>query len=147
MTPIRKAYAYITRERAETREFLVFRHRDFPEAGIQVPKGTMLPDETPEAAVLREAREETGLRDLTLVRLLAVDLQPQPDGALHERHFFELAAPADLPDAWEHVVTGEGDDNGLVFCYFWARSAVEVGLWPGFGDYLHLTLPNPTQAL
>jgi ADP-ribose pyrophosphatase YjhB (NUDIX family) len=140
MTPIRKAYAYIIRKRAGIRELLVFRHRDFPEAGIQVPKGTMQPDELPETAVLREAREETGLRDVTLVRALAVDSELQPDGTRHERHFFELAAPAHTLDAWEHVVTGEGEDNGLVFYYFWARSAAEVGLWPGFGDYLHLAL-------
>ncbi len=140
MIPVRKAYAYIIRERAGIREFLVFRHRDFPEAGIQVPRGTMLPDEPPAAAVLREAREETGLRDVTVVRPLAVDIELQPDGTRHERHFFELAAPAHPPDAWEHVVTGEGEDNGLVFCYFWARSAAEVGLWPGFGDYLDLAL-------
>jgi ADP-ribose pyrophosphatase YjhB (NUDIX family) len=140
MTAIRKAYAYIIRERGGAREFLVFRHRDYPEAGIQVPKGTMLPGETPEDAVLREAREETGLREFAGPKLLAVDTQSQPDGTPHERHFFALAAPAGAPDAWEHIVTGDGDDNGLVFCYFWARSAAEADLWPGFGDYLHLAL-------
>jgi 8-oxo-dGTP pyrophosphatase MutT (NUDIX family) len=151
MPPTRKAYAYIVRHRpageglegtsnACGREFLVFRHRDFPEAGVQVPKGTMHPDETPAAAVLREAHEETGLTTLTLVRPLAADSQIQADGAVHERHFFELSAPADTPDSWEHVVTGAGDDHGLVFSYLWACSATEAGLWPGFGDYLDLVL-------
>jgi ADP-ribose pyrophosphatase YjhB (NUDIX family) len=143
MMPIRKANAYITRDRDGACEFLVFRHRDFPEAGIQVPRGTMLPGEMPEVAVLREVREETGLRDVIVVRPLVVDLQDQPDGPPHERHFFELAAPAQTPDAWEHIVTGAGDDAGLVFCYFWARSAAEAGLWPGYGDYLHLVLSPP----
>ncbi len=142
MTTIRKAYAYITREDVGACEFLVFRHRDFPEAGIQVPKGTILPDEAPAAAALREAQEETGLATLTMVRPLAVDLRPQPDGSLHERHFFELAAPAATPDAWEHTVTGAGADRDLVFCFFWARSADDVGLWPSFGDYLSLVLPG-----
>jgi ADP-ribose pyrophosphatase YjhB (NUDIX family) len=140
MTPIRKAYAYIIRERAGRREFLVFRHRDFPEAGVQVPRGTIFPDETPQAAVLREAQEETGLATLALVRPLATDLQPQANGLLYQRHFFALAAPAETPDVWDHVVTGDGDDNGLVFSYFWARSADEADLWPSFGDYLDLAL-------
>ena len=39
---------------------------DAPEAGIQVPAGTVEADETPAAAALREAREETGLGDLRL---------------------------------------------------------------------------------
>src|SRR5690348_5273890 len=108
MTAIRKAYAYILRNRNGAREFLVFRHRDYPDAGVQVPKGTMLPDETPEDAVLREAREETGLGDFGSPRPLATDIQPQPDGTLHERHFFALAAPIGAADAWEHVVTGDG---------------------------------------
>lgn len=146
MSPLRKAYAYIIRERPMSagatptggREFLVFRHRDFPEAGVQVPKGTVLPDETPEAAVLREAHEETGLSTLTLLRPLATDRQLQADGMLYERHFFALAAPVTTPDAWDHVVTGSGGDTGLVFSYFWARSADEADLWPGFGDYLDL---------
>lgn len=149
MTTLRKAYAYIIRERPAAderpgarlvRELLVFRHRDFPEAGVQVPKGTMLPGEAPEAAVLREAHEETGLDALTLVRPLATDRQLQTNGILAERHFFELAALAQTPDAWDHVVTGDGSDCGLVFRYFWARSAAEADLWPGFGDYLDLVL-------
>ena len=53
----RKAYAYITYED----RLLVFSHPHAPEAGIQVPGGTLNDDERPEDAVTREAREETGL--------------------------------------------------------------------------------------
>ena len=143
MPLVRKAYAYITRRAGTATEFLVFRHRDFPEAGVQVPKGTMERDEAPLAAALREVMEETGLTRFVAVRALAVDLQAQPDGTLHERHFFHLVVDTTL-DTWEHSVSGAGVDNGLTFRYFWARSAEEVGLWPGFGDYLHLVLtPAP----
>jgi 8-oxo-dGTP pyrophosphatase MutT (NUDIX family) len=40
---------------------LIFSHPDYPEAGLQVPAGTLEPGEHPEAGVLREAYEETGL--------------------------------------------------------------------------------------
>ena len=40
---------------------MVFTHRDIPEAGVQVPAGTVEEGETLDAAVLREVHEETGL--------------------------------------------------------------------------------------
>ena len=55
-----KVYAYITRGD----HLLVFRHVDFPEAGIQIPGGTLEDGEEPDEAVLREAFEETGLEEL-----------------------------------------------------------------------------------
>ena len=39
MQQIQKVYAYITR----AEQLLVFSHVDFPEAGIQVPGGTLEP--------------------------------------------------------------------------------------------------------
>ena len=51
MRKVEKVYAYITSEN----QLLVFKHVDFPEAGIQVPGGTLDAGETPKAAVLREA--------------------------------------------------------------------------------------------
>lgn len=56
---IDKALAYITRGT----ELLVFEHIGMPEAGLQVPGGTVKPHETPAEAVHREAQEETGLSD------------------------------------------------------------------------------------
>jgi 8-oxo-dGTP pyrophosphatase MutT (NUDIX family) len=61
-----KAFAYITHQK----RLLVFRHADAPEAGVQVPAGTIKALERPEQAVLREAVEETGLTDLTVGRFL-----------------------------------------------------------------------------
>ena len=62
MTTARKVLAYVTRGR----RLLVFRQPESPEAGIQVPAGTVEEGEGPEVAVLREAREETGLDGLRL---------------------------------------------------------------------------------
>ena len=53
-------YAYITR----AEQLLVFKQVDFPEAGIQIPGGTIESGELPEDPVLREAFEETGLKRL-----------------------------------------------------------------------------------
>ncbi len=68
-----KVTAFITRATENERELLVFLH---PAAGLQVPAGTVEARETPEAAVLRETAEETGLRGVSIVELLAVIPQP-----------------------------------------------------------------------
>ena len=63
---VRKAFAYVT----HNNRLLIFSHPLEPEAGLQVPAGTMNDGETPEHAVLREAAEETGLESLRIVRFL-----------------------------------------------------------------------------
>lgn len=60
----RKVLAYITNRQ----RLLVFSHLDIPEAGIQVPGGTLEDGESPEEGVLREAYEETGLEDRSAQR-------------------------------------------------------------------------------
>src|SRR5262245_20101678 len=136
---VRKAYAYITREAVGASAVLVFRHRDHPEAGIQVPRGTVDDGEDPAVTVVREVCEECGLCEARLIGLLARDVEAQPHDPTRtwERSFFHRVAP-NPPDAWEHTVTGEGADNGLVFSYFWLPRERLGDLWPGFGDYLHL---------
>lgn len=66
---IDKVTAFITRDPGDDtsrRELLVFDHSN-PLAGTQLPAGTVEPGENPADAVLREAREETGLEGLILV--------------------------------------------------------------------------------
>ena len=60
---IEKVAAFITRETKDGLELLLFKH---PYAFNQLPAGTVEPGETPEAAVLREAFEETGLEPLSI---------------------------------------------------------------------------------
>ena len=49
-TTLLKVLAYVTRLRNGDVELLVFDHRDAPEAGIQVPAGTIEPGESPDVA-------------------------------------------------------------------------------------------------
>ena len=72
---LEKVTAFITRAGPTGRELLLFRH---PNAGIQLPAGTVEAGETPEQAVLREAAEETGLMNLRLVRSLGSREQVLP---------------------------------------------------------------------
>ncbi len=66
---LEKVTAFIIRTTDNGRELLVFLH---PTAGLQVPAGTVEASETPEAAVLRETTEETGLHNVSIVERLAV---------------------------------------------------------------------------
>lgn len=54
-------------------ELLVFQH---PDAGIQLPAGTVEPGEAFETAALREVEEETGLSNSRLISKLGSDITP-----------------------------------------------------------------------
>ncbi len=64
---LRKVTAFITRQASAGSELLVFQH---PSAGVQLPAGTVDPEEDYEVAVFREVAEETGLADVRLKRCL-----------------------------------------------------------------------------
>lgn len=74
--PYAKVTAFVTREGGKGRELLVFRH---PTAGVQLPAGSIEPGESPEAAVLREVAEETGLENILGVSNLGMRIYPLPD--------------------------------------------------------------------
>ena len=144
-----KVVAYITRGA----DMLVFAHRDHPDLGLQVPAGTLEPDEDPAAAVLREAFEETGLSGLSLLRYLGQCdfdisvLRPE----IHTRHFYHLDATGiDTPPRWTHVekYPSGGDISEIVYECFWLPLAdlkrEEPPLFLGFGAFLS-ALPDVTQ--
>ncbi|HLN64387.1 MAG TPA: NUDIX domain-containing protein [Symbiobacteriaceae bacterium] len=135
-----KVVAYITRERDGQTEVLVFDHKDFPDAGTQVPAGTVDPGETPEQTVLREAFEEAGVTDLQINRFLGVfPFVAEARQELHQRHVYHLTTPEPLPDRWEHTVSSGTEDKGLRFAYYWLPIAQAARVLSGSqGDYLDL---------
>jgi 8-oxo-dGTP diphosphatase len=109
-----RVVAYVTRERAGVKELLVFDHRDYPDAGTQVPAGRIDPGESLEECLHRELDEEAGLRGSVLRELGRPPWPPK-----YENRAFEVRAEGNPPDMWEHEVHGTGDDAGLVFLYRW----------------------------
>lgn len=127
LTLKRKAFAYIT----HGQRLLVFRHSWVPEAGIQVPAGSIEPGESPEDAVLREAREETGLSGLMLAGFLGDQVRPMADFGIeeiHHRYFFHLLIQADPLATWRHSERHRSDiaAEPIVFEFFWVDLSREV---------------------
>lgn len=112
----RKVLAYIT----NGHRLLVFRQPAFPEAGIQVPGGTLDLDESPLDGVLREAAEETGLTALRVESLLGEHIRTVDDVTFH-RHVFHLTCHGSPPESWEHyeLFPSDGDPDPILFDFFW----------------------------
>jgi len=133
VTSTDRVLAYVTRERdgGRGKELLVFDHRDHPDAGTQVPAGRLEHGEELEAGLLRELEEESGLAKARVVRKFGTFVPHElPHGRAYLNHAYEVEAPG-APDAWEHVVAGDGDDAGLVFLYRWVPLAPAPELWGG----------------
>ena len=121
MAPIvKKVLAYIV----QGEELLVFRHRDYPEAGLQVPAGTMEERECSKDAVLREVYEESGLEAVRIVRLLGRylhDAAPYRD-EVHDRHVYHLQPAGHLALTWLHYERHPSDGGSpIAFQFFWMR--------------------------
>lgn len=118
----RKVFAYITNRQ----RLLLFRHIYVPEAGIQVPAGTLEAGESPEEGVLREAFEETGLSGLIVDCFLGEQVRDMSEfvpGEINHRYFYHLRCPGNPPDSWLHEErtpsTGP-EQMPLIFEFFWA---------------------------
>ena len=119
-----KAFAYITNRN----RLLVFIHPFAPEAGIQVPAGTVKANELPEEAVSRsrEAFEETGLSDLIVDGFLGEyerDMSDFGKDEIHHRYFYHLRCEGNPPDNWRHEERDSFDDPKpipIMFEFFWA---------------------------
>ena len=112
---------------------LVFRHVDFPTAGIQIPGGTMEAGETPEIAVMREAREETGLQGLVLEKSSGSDEYHASSSNLEEihlRHFFHLLCLPDVPETWQHDEhhPSDGSPSPTLFEFSWLPLTKAAGI-------------------
>ncbi len=121
MTPVLKACACLVDARGR---LLVFDHPG--DRGMQLPKGTVEPGESPEDAVRRELLEESGIRfDGPLEPLGTLERQC-PAGIEGNRishpqlwHLFLMRSSAPLPETFEHVAVGSPEEHGLVFAFRW----------------------------
>jgi len=116
---VRKAFAYVT----HGDRLLIFSHPHAPEAGLQVPAGTLLDGELPEHGSLREAQEETGLTGLRVVRFLGdVNFdRAAHDGTneIHHRFFFHLVCDDEPPERWQHHDPDPSDGSEPPLFEFW----------------------------
>ena len=135
-----RAYAYIT----NGRRLLLFTHPESPGAGVQVPAGTIEPGESPKHAVMREAREETGLAGLKYVRLLAQDTRDMRDYGLDElqyRWFFHLALEGRPKQSWRHGEVAQDGSVLIPFDFFWADLSALPALLD-YGDKIDLLIES-----
>jgi 8-oxo-dGTP pyrophosphatase MutT (NUDIX family) len=115
-----KVLAYITRRSSNKVELLVFVHRGMPEAGIQVPAGTVEAGENSEVAIIREVTEESGLQDIVIkYKIHSSKFFNEDKNETQQRDYFEMTAPPDTPNSWSYTVTVGKEDKGLVFDFFW----------------------------
>ena len=133
---VAKALTYITREQ----RLLVFRQPEFPDAGIQVPGGSVEAGEGLEAAALREAHEETGLGELVLQSYLgSVEYELKVDvGPPHLRHFFHLAYAGSLTPPWQHVELKPSTGGAPVRLELWWEPLSSVRLDWEMDHYLEV---------
>lgn len=108
MAVLKKVTVFILRRDPQDHEgaqqILLFRH---PNAGVQIPAGTVESNELVRQAALREAREETGLADLRIVKRLGVETETLPSD---ERAVVQPLTVYARPDpgsfAWAHIPRG-----------------------------------------
>lgn len=144
MEVTRKVVAYITRGN----DLLVFSHTHQPQAGIQVPAGTVETGETLEQAVLREAREETGLQEFQIRSFLATkdyDFSHLGVPGITRRYYFHLEFQDETPTSWRNNEKNpsDGSEGPIEFEFTWVKMPDEIPSLSGsLGDKLSKILPT-----
>lgn len=118
---VEKVCPVIFREKDSNQEILVFRH---PFAGIQLVKGTLEPNEDPNAAALRELAEESGISEVSLIDFKGT---LEFEEANQCWHFYLCETKENLKESWDFFAN---DDGGLNFSFFWfPLSETPSGEW------------------
>ena len=101
---IEKITAFVTRTSPNGIDLLLFEH---PNAGIQIPAGTVNPGETPAEAATREVAEETGLNDITISQYLGAHLEKlSKDQRVIAEHTKVYAHPDPASFDWAYIRPG-----------------------------------------
>jgi 8-oxo-dGTP pyrophosphatase MutT (NUDIX family) len=131
MSEIEKVFVYVVAGRGQQSRLLLFASHD--EAGFEVPKGAVEPEESLEAAARREVLEEAGITELELILRLGTTCWER-----ERQHFLIARCPGTDSDPFTHTVTGDGVDAGFVYQFRWRPlSAVEPSdLVQGCGRFL-----------
>ena len=130
MVEIRKAFGYVTKNN----KLLVFEQPDpttgipMPEAGIQVPGGTIERGESPEIAAKREVHEETGLNNIELLSFFgknaySYDTSIYGKKVTHQRYFFHFHCIENTPSRWQTIEKTPSDDPGhkIILQFWWVE--------------------------
>ena len=107
-----KVFVYVLRRVGPEAELLVFDSHDEP--GLEVPKGAVEQGESLDDAARREVEEESGIVGLHRLRRLGTRMWK------NERQHFFVGWIEDSPTGrFDHCVTGQGGDAGLVYRFQW----------------------------
>ncbi|WOV86683.1 NUDIX domain-containing protein [Sporosarcina oncorhynchi] len=119
----RKVLAYITTGRDSELKLLIFEHKNKPDAGWQVPGGSIEKDELLIDALYREIEEETGILREQLELNGKVNKRnyfpANRKHIVHERNIFHLTYTGPEKSEWDFIVRGDGADSGMVFHCLW----------------------------
>jgi 8-oxo-dGTP pyrophosphatase MutT (NUDIX family) len=103
---------------------LVFLHPG--DGGLQLPKGTVEPGESPQDAVRRELLEESGIvYSGALYELGTMDRHCSAgiEGNAHDHqqlwHLYLMRRVEPLPARFDHIAIGSPEEAGLVFGFQW----------------------------
>lgn len=129
---VEKAHGYVTHEG----RLLVFEHPEHPEAGIQIPGGTIESGEVPREAVVREAREETGLEELQFAAKLGVHEFDMAEwrNEIQRRHVFWLVCLERPPESWRGWERAH--EPPIPFDFYWVDLDDAPALHAGQGRLL-----------
>ena len=126
--PVGKVTAFVTRESEQGREMALLEH---PYAGIQIPAGTVEEGETLAQAVMREAREETGLKHLSIRRYLGRrEYGLGPGKRIIARTTKVYARPGDTGFDWARLRIGFGVTLNRAAHGFSQVTYTEMDRWP-----------------